>query len=100
MSKTYNPEECSEAYSNPKCPYVTVINLNSNCLKNVEKSLIALLGPDGTGLNQGVIHDILMKLEQFENNRKITASWINLFKPIAISVLITAITTFLITKFG
>lgn len=36
-------------------------------MKNVEKTLIALMGTDGTGLNNGVIHRILSKLEHLEN---------------------------------
>jgi hypothetical protein len=75
----------------PTCPDLT---------KTVKSMRQALLGEDGTGLNKGVIHDILCKLNKLEENRKVTASWISLFKPIAISVIITAITTFLIIKFA
>jgi hypothetical protein len=44
-------EDCLEAYTNPSCPYVTQININSACMKQVDKALISLLGKDGTGLN-------------------------------------------------
>jgi hypothetical protein len=93
-------EECSDAYRNPKCPYVTVINLNSNCLKNVDRTLIALMGVDGTGLNSGVIHEILTKLNGLNTSGKVAASWLSFLKPIAVSVAITAVTTYLIARFG
>jgi hypothetical protein len=51
--------DCSEAYKNPSCPYVTQININTACMKQVDKALISLLGKDGTGLNDGVIHRML-----------------------------------------
>ena len=54
--------DCSEAYKNPSCPYVTQININTSCMKQVDKALISLLGEDGTGLNSGVIHRMLQKL--------------------------------------
>jgi hypothetical protein len=34
--------ECSEAYKNPSCPYVTQININTACMKQVDKALIVL----------------------------------------------------------
>lgn len=91
-------EECSEAYQNPKCPYVTVINLNSNCVKNIEKSLLALMGVDGTALNDGVIHDMRCEITDLKSNTNVTNSWVSFVKPIAVSVVITAITTFIAAK--
>ncbi|MDT8781753.1 MAG: hypothetical protein IAX22_03785 [Candidatus Bathyarchaeota archaeon] len=35
---------------------MTQININTAFMKQVEKALISLLGKDGTGLNDGVIH--------------------------------------------
>jgi hypothetical protein len=35
--------DCSEAYKNPSCPYVTQININTSCMKQVDKALISLL---------------------------------------------------------
>jgi hypothetical protein len=42
-------EDCLEAYTNPSCPYVTQININTACMKQVDKALISLLGEDRTG---------------------------------------------------
>jgi len=93
-------EECEYAYSNPKCPYVTQINLNMNAMQNVNKTLAALMGADGTGLNSGVIHEILTKLNSLSTSGKVAASWLSFLKPIAVSVAITAVTTYLIARFG
>ena len=92
--------ECDEAYKNPRCPYVTQINLNTNVSKNVEKTLIALMGEDGTGLNDGVIHQLLDKVNSLSKTRSVNASWISFWKPVVISVVITTITTYFIVKFG
>lgn len=92
--------ECSEAYKNPSCPYVTQININTACMKHVEKALISLLGKDGTGLNEGVIHRMLLKLDDLEAKNKVSANWLDLVKPVAVSVVITALTTYLLTRFG
>jgi len=93
-------EDCLEAYKNPSCPYVTQINTNSACMKQVEKALISLLGEDGTGLNSGVIHRMLQKLDDLEAKNKVSSSWIDLIKPIAVSVAITALSTYLLTRFA
>lgn len=93
-------DDCPEAYSNPSCPYVTQININTNCMKQVEKALISLLGEDGTGLNSGVIHRMLQKLDDLEAKNKVSSSWIDLIKPIAVSVAITALSTYLLTRFA
>ena len=58
--------DCSEAYKNPSCPYVTQININTACMKQVDKALTSLLGKDGTGLNSGVIHRMFLKLDDLE----------------------------------
>jgi hypothetical protein len=85
--------DCSEAYKNPSCPYVTQININTSRMKQVDEALISLLGKDGTGLNDGVIHRMLLKLDDLEAKKKVSASRLDLIKPIAISVVITALTT-------
>ena len=92
--------ECSEAYKNPSCPYVTQININTSCMKQVDKALISLLGEDTTGLNSGVIHRMLQKLDDLEAKNKVSASWLDLIKPIAVSVVITALTTYILTRFA
>ena len=100
MSDELSKAECEEAYENPVCPYVTQINLNTNCMKSIEKALSALLGEDGTALNSGVIFTILKKLDSLESSRKTTTSWLSVVKPVAISVVITAVTTYLLTRFA
>jgi hypothetical protein len=47
----------------PICPYVTQININTACMKQVDNALISLLGKDGTGFNDGVIHRMLKSEE-------------------------------------
>lgn len=89
-------DECEIAYSNPKCPYVTQINISTNSMKNVDKTLTALMGPDGTGLNSGVIHTILLKLDKLEDNQKVQHSWLENAKPYLVAVG-TAVLTFLVT---
>jgi hypothetical protein len=76
--------DCSEAYKNPSCPNVTQININTACMKQVDKALISLLGKDGTGLNDGVIHRMLLKLDELEAKNKVSASWLDLIKPVAV----------------
>jgi hypothetical protein len=100
MSSPEESQECEIAYSNPKCPYVTQINLNTNSMLNVDKALTALLGNDYTGLNSGVIHKILSKLDKLENSQQVQRSWVNNWKPLfytAASVLVTAAITWLLT---
>ena len=92
--------DCSEAYKNLSCPYVTQINIKTSCMEQVDKALISLLGKDGTGLNDGVIHRMLLKLDDLEAKNKVSASWLDLVKPIAVSVVITALTTYLLTRFA
>ena len=95
-----NKSDCEKAYENPSCPYVTQININTQCMKNIDKALLALLGEDGTALNGGVIFKITEKLDSFERSRSVTKSWLSLVKPVAVSVIITAVTTYLIARFG
>lgn len=39
-------------------------------MRNVDKTLTTLMGPDGTGLNDGVIHNILKGLEKLKEASK------------------------------
>lgn len=100
MPTNQTADECPKAYENPKCPYVTQININTNCMKNVEKSLTALLGEDGTGLNEGVIHTVLTKLDKLEDCQKVQRSWVENWKPViytAVGVVVTAFITWALT---
>lgn len=96
QATTNETDECEIAYSNPKCPYVTQINLSTNSMKNVDKTLTALMGTDGTGLNSGVIHTILLKLDKLEDSQQVQHSWIENAKPYLVAVG-TAALTFLVT---
>ena len=89
-------DECEVAYSNPKCPYVTQININTQAMQNVNRALTALLGDDMTGLNSGVIHTILSKLDRLDDNQKVQHSWVENAKPYLVAVG-TAVLTFLVT---
>lgn len=44
--------ECQEAYSNPSCPYVTMINIHTNELTQVKDALI------GKDLQSGLVAEI------------------------------------------
>lgn len=96
QATTNETDECEIAYSNPKCPYVTQININTQAMKNVDRALTALLGDDMTGLNSGVIHTILSKLDRLDDNQKVQHSWVENAKPILIAVASAAV-TFLVT---
>ena len=69
-------------------------------MKQVDKALFSLLGKDRTGLNDGVIHRILQKLDDLEAKNKVSASWLDLIKPLAVTDVITALTTYLLTRFA
>lgn len=53
--KARTEEECVDAYQNPKCPYLTQINQNTQVSLQTHCGLVALLSEDMTGLNGGVI---------------------------------------------
>lgn len=79
-------------YSNcPSCPEIK---------EKIDRIDRALLGKDGTGLNDGVIYHILQKLDDLEAKNRVSASWLDMIKPIAISVVITALTTYLLIRFA
>lgn len=56
----------------------------------------ALLGDDGTGLKSGIVYEI----SRLKSLRETEQSWINFLKPIGVSVVTTAVLTFLITRFA
>jgi hypothetical protein len=58
-------------------------------MKQGDKALISLLGKDGTGLNDCVIHRMLLKLDDLEAKNKVSASGLDMIKPIAVSVVIS-----------
>jgi hypothetical protein len=84
---------CEDANSNPRCPYVTQINLHTTDLHSIKT---ALLGDDGTGMRGGIVFEIT----QLKTQDRIGSSWTSTLKPVAIAVASSAITaaiTYIIT---
>ena len=84
---------CEDAEANPRCPYVTQINLHTRDLHSIKT---ALLGDDGTGMKGGIVFEISC----LKTENKISSSWVNVVRPIAISIVtaaITAATTYFLT---
>lgn len=57
-----NPMECPDAYSNPKCPYLTQINQHTSDVTQIKN---ALIGPDLQG-------GLVSKVQKLENFMKVT----------------------------
>ena len=70
----------------PECPEIK---------KKIDRIFEAILGDDGLGLQNGLVFE----LTALKANKNTTDSWVGIVKPVAVSVLITAITTFLAIKF-
>ena len=78
------PEELLPDYSLcPSCPEIK---------RKIDRIDLALLGEDGTGLNGGIVKAIT----DLQKKSKVSASWTNFAKPIAIAA-VTSIVTFLLT---
>ncbi len=78
------PEESHPDYSLcPSCPEIK---------RKIDRIDLALLGEDGTGLNGGIVKSIT----DLQKKSKVSTSWANFAKPIAIGV-VTSILTFLLT---
>ena len=85
--------DCADALVNPRCPYVTQINLHTQDLHSIKT---ALLGDDGTGMSGGIVFEIGC----LKQSNKVNTSWSSNIKPIiysAVSALIAAAITYLIT---
>jgi hypothetical protein len=67
----------------PSCPEIK---------RKIDRIDLALLGEDGTGLNGGIVKAIT----DLQKKSKVSASWTNFAKPIAIGA-VTSIVTFLLT---
>ena len=67
----------------PTCPDIK---------KKIDRIDRALLGPDGTGLKEGIVYAIT----QLQKNSRVQASWVNFAKPIAVAV-ISSLLTFALT---
>ncbi len=84
--------ECEVAYENPKCPYLTQINQNTQVNLQTHCGLIALLGEDLTGLNNGVIRTLFQKLEKLSEAQQVQKSWVDNSKPVIITIASVALT--------
>jgi hypothetical protein len=67
----------------PACPDIK---------KKIDRIDLALLGPDGTGMNDGIVHAIT----QLQKNGQVQASWISFIKPVAVAV-VSSLLTFVLT---
>ena len=67
----------------PSCPEIK---------KKIDRIDVAMLGEDGTGLNGGIVKAIT----DLQKKSKVSASWANVAKPIAVGT-VTSIITFLLT---
>ena len=63
----------------PACPEIK---------KKIDRIDLALLGPDGTGMKEGIVHAIT----QLQKNRKVETSWVNFAKPVAVAVVSSLLT--------
>ena len=94
-------QECTEAYQNPKCPYITQINQNTQVSLQTHCGLIALLGEDMTGLNGGVVRTLFDKIEKLSRSQQVQNSWIRNLRPVATAafgVVLTAVVEYWLLK--
>lgn len=74
MTQDLEPEECPDAYQNPKCPYVTMINQHSSDIHQIKNALI------GEDLQDGLVADVQTLKTYF----RITAAGLVIVVPIAV----------------
>jgi predicted oxidoreductase len=67
----------------PACPEIK---------KKIDRIDLALMGPDGTGMKDGIVHAIT----QLQKNGKVQDSWVNNAKPILFAV-VSSVLTFALT---
>ena len=69
-----------QSYANcPSCPDIK---------KKIDRIELALLGPDGTGREAGLVKAV----NKIESSLNVQSSWANMFKPVAIAVVSSALT--------
>lgn len=81
----------------PACPEIKSTQIEMK--KKLDRIDIAILGSDGTGLNDGIVHEITELQKNTTITKKITESWIKTIRPIVtfiIGSLVTAAITYLI----
>lgn len=52
MAEQCEAEECKDAYQNPKCPYVTMINQHSSDIHQIKNALV------GDDLQSGLVAEV------------------------------------------
>ena len=67
----------------PACPEIK---------KKIDRIDLALMGPDGTGMKEGIVHAIT----QLQKASKVQDSWVNNTKPILFAA-VSSVLTFAIT---
>jgi hypothetical protein len=82
--------ERGASFSYMDCPICPDLN------RKIDKIYVALLGVDGMGLTEGIVHAIA----QLQQSRRVESSWVNMFKPlitgIASAVVASAVTYFIL----
>lgn len=69
-----------QSYANcPSCPEIK---------KKIDRIDLALMGPDGTGMKEGIVKAIT----DLKEAARVQSSWLNFAKPIAIAVISSALT--------
>ena len=76
MAEHCEAEECPDAYQNPKCPYVTMINQHSNDIHQIKNALI------GEDMQDGLVADVQTLKTYF----RITATALVIVTPIAVGL--------------
>ena len=76
MTQNLEAEECPDAYQNPKCPYVTMINQHSSDIHQIKNALI------GEDLQDGLVADVQTLKTYF----RITAAGLVIVVPVAVGL--------------
>ncbi len=76
MTAKLEVEECPDAYQNPKCPYVTMINQHSSDIHQIKNALV------GEDLQGGLVSDVHTLKTYF----RITATALVVVVPIAVGL--------------
>ena len=79
------------------CPYVGEIKETKQELKKTRQDVkdikTAILGQDGTGMKEGIVHEI----SELKSKERVNTSWTGTVKPIIIAV-VTALVTYGLTR--
>ena len=78
LTENLEVEDCPDAYFNPKCPYVTVINQHSADLKQVKCALV------GADMQDGLVADVQVLKTYF----RIIGATLVVLTPVALACLL------------